>query len=207
MVTSFCTNVRNLRKCSGLVVLAAAAAIFFFVKANRLPLFRDELRLALVFFLATSALWGLLEFAATLVSENVTSACQVVVSFATIFDQLARFSVEQFLLWGVNGGMKVSKLSLVLQGALFLRFILGAVFVGVQRPQFDPVCVASNLILPIGVIVMVVDMAMVMALSTKAVLAKNGNVLRPELSRSNTLILVTAGLGVWTGVSDANAGG
>jgi hypothetical protein len=114
--------------------------------------------------------------------------------------------VEQFLLWGVNGGMKVSKLSLVLQGTLFLRFIIGAVFVGVQRPQFDPVCVASNLVLPIGIVVMVVDVAMVMVLSTKAVLAKNGNDLRPELSRSNTLILVTAGLGLWTGVSGFDAG-
>ncbi|RFU78121.1 hypothetical protein TARUN_4112 [Trichoderma arundinaceum] len=189
------------REYSGLVVLAASAAIFFFVKANGSPLFRDELRLALVLFLATSALWGILEFAATLVSQSATSACQVAISFATIFDQLARFSVEQFLLWGVNGGMKVTKLSLVLQGALFLRFIIGAVFVGVQRPQFDPVCVASNLVLPIGIIVMVVDMAMTMALSTKAVLAKNGNALRPELSRSNTLIYVAVGSGIWTGLS------
>ncbi|KAH6610608.1 hypothetical protein Trco_000628 [Trichoderma cornu-damae] len=175
--------------------------MFFFVKANGSPLFRDELRLALVFFLATSALWGVLEFAATLVSHNVDSVCQAVVSFATIFDQLARLLAEQFLLWGVNGGMKASKLSLVLQGALFLRFIIGAVFVGVQRPQFDPVCVASSLVLPIGIIVLVVDMAMVMALSTKAVLAKNGSALRPELAGTNTLTFVAAGLGLWTGHS------
>ncbi|EHK48226.1 uncharacterized protein TrAtP1_000968 [Trichoderma atroviride] len=185
----------------GLVVLAASAAIFFFVKANRSPLLRDELRLALVVFLATSTLWGILEFAATLVSHNVTSACQVAISFATVFDQLARFSVEQFLLWGVNGGMKVSKLSLVLQGGLFLRFILGAVFVGVQRPQFDTVCVATNLILPIGIVVMVVDIAMVMILGTKAFLAKKSDAIRPELSRTNTLILITVGLGMWTALS------
>ncbi|PON25666.1 hypothetical protein TGAM01_v205551 [Trichoderma gamsii] len=185
----------------GLVVLAASAAIFFFVKANRSPLLRDELRLALVFFLATSTLWGIIEFVATLVPHNVTSACQVAISFATVFDQLARFSVEQFLLWGVNGGMKVSKLSLVLQGGLFLRFILGAVFVGVQRPQFDPVCVATNLILPIGIVVMVVDIAMVMILGIKAFLAKKSDAIRPELSRTNTLILVTVGLGMWTALS------
>ncbi|KAK1244858.1 hypothetical protein MKX08_004487 [Trichoderma sp. CBMAI-0020] len=195
------TFVLIVNPCSGLVVLAASAAIFFFVKANRSPLLRDELRLALVFFLATSTLWGILEFAATLVPHNVTSACQVAISFATVFDQLARFSVEQFLLWAVNGGMKVSKLSLVLQGGLFLRFILGAVFVGVQRPQFDPVCVATNLILPIGIVVMVVDIAMVMILGTKAFLAKKSDAIRPELSRTNTLILVTVGLGVWTALS------
>ncbi|KAH8125579.1 hypothetical protein LI328DRAFT_167230 [Trichoderma asperelloides] len=185
----------------GLVVLAASAAIFFFVKANRSPLLRDELRLALVFFLATSTLWGIVEFAATLVPHNATSACQVAISFATVFDQLARFSVEQFLLWGVNGGMKVSKLSLVLQGGLFLRFIIGAIFVGVQRPQFDPVCVATNLILPIGIVVMVVDIAMVMILGTKAFLAKTSDAIRPELSRTNTLVLVTVGLGIWTALS------
>ncbi|PNP51569.1 hypothetical protein THARTR1_07825 [Trichoderma harzianum] len=88
-----------------------------------------------------------------------------------------------------------------MQGALLVRFILGAIFVGVQRPQFEPVCVASNLVLPIGVIVMVTDVAMVVALSTKVVLAKKSNALRPELSRNNALILVTAGLGIWTGLS------
>lgn len=124
-----------------------------------------------------------------------------------MFDQLARFSVEQFLLWAVNGGIKVSNLSLVLQGGLFLRFILGAVFVGVQRPQFDPVCVATNLILPIGIVVMVVDIAMVMILGTKAFLAKKSDAIRPELSRTNTLILVTVGLGMWTAVSAPGAKG
>ncbi|UKZ55198.1 hypothetical protein TrVGV298_009016 [Trichoderma virens] len=185
----------------GLVVLAASAAIFFFVKASRSPLFRDELRLALSFFLASSALWGVLDFAATLVHQNAPSACQTVISFAAVFDQVARVSVEQFLLWAVNGGIKVTKLSLAMQGSLLVRFILGAIFVGVQRPQFEPVCVASNLVLPIGVIVMVTDVAMVAALSTKIVLAKKDNTLRPELSRSNALIFVTAGLGIWTGLS------
>lgn len=109
--------------------------------------------------------------------------------------------MEQFLLWAVNGGIKVTKLSLAMQGALLVRFILGAIFVGVQRPQFEPVCVARNLILPIGVIVMVTDVAMVAALSTKVVLAKKSNALRPELTRTNALIFVTAGLGIWTGLS------
>lgn len=108
------------------------------------------------------------------------------------------------MLWAVNGGIKVTKLSLAMQGALLVRFILGAIFVGVQRPQFEPVCVARNLILPIGVIVMVTDVAMVAALSTKVVLAKKSNALRPELTRTNALIFVTAGLGIWTGVSDSD---
>ncbi|KAL7932707.1 hypothetical protein V8C35DRAFT_328325 [Trichoderma chlorosporum] len=185
----------------GLVVVAASAAIFFFVKAGGSPLIRDELRLALSFFLASSALWGILDFAATLVHENSVSACQTVISFATVFDQVARVSVEQFLLWAVNGGIKVTKLSLAMQGGLLVRFILGAIFVGVQRPQFEPVCVASNLILPIGVIVMMADIAMVVALSTKVVLAKKSNALRPELSPANALIFITAGLGIWTGLS------
>ncbi|KAH0524846.1 hypothetical protein TsFJ059_007300 [Trichoderma semiorbis] len=183
----------------GLVVLAASAAIFFFVKASKSPLIRDELRLALSFFLAASALWGILDFATTLVHENSASACQTVISFAAVFDQVARVSVEQFLLWAVNGGIKVTKLSLAMQGALLVRFVLGAIFVGVQRPQFEPVCVARNLVLPIGVIVMVTDVAMVAALSTKVVLAKKSNALRPELTRTNALIFVTAGLGIWTG--------
>ncbi|KAK4067486.1 uncharacterized protein Triagg1_7666 [Trichoderma aggressivum f. europaeum] len=185
----------------GLVVLAASAAIFFFVKASKSPLIRAELRLALSFFLAASTLWGIFDLASTLVRDNSAPACQTVISFAAVFDQVARVSAEQFLLWAVNGGIKVTKLSLAMQGALLVRFILGAIFVGVQRPQFEPVCVASNLVLPIGVIVMVTDVAMVVALSTKVVLEKKSNAIRPELFRTNALIFVTAGLGIWTGLS------
>ncbi|KAL7955154.1 hypothetical protein V8C34DRAFT_292324 [Trichoderma compactum] len=51
---------------------------------------------------------------------------------------------------------------------------------------------------------MVTDVAMVVALSTKVVLAKKSNAPRPELSRTNALIFVTAGLGIWTGVSGSD---
>ncbi|PTB64605.1 hypothetical protein BBK36DRAFT_1123578 [Trichoderma citrinoviride] len=89
-------------------------------------------------------------------------------------------------------------MSLALQGALLVRLIMGAIFVAVQRPQFAPVCVASNMILPVGVIVLAADMGMFGVLATKALLARRDN---SGPARSNTLIFFTAAFGIWTGLS------
>ncbi|KAK1244629.1 hypothetical protein MKX07_003428 [Trichoderma sp. CBMAI-0711] len=182
----------------GLVVLTASTAILlFFVKASRSPLLRNELRLALSFFLASSAIWAFIELGASLVHQP-TSTCQTLILFATVFDQVARVSVEQFFLWAFNGGIKSSTMSLALQGALLVRFVLGAIFVAVQRPQFDPVCVASNMLLPVGVIVMTADMGMFGVLATKALLARRDY---SGPAQSKTLIFFTAAFGIWTGLS------
>ncbi|KAL7816202.1 hypothetical protein V8C26DRAFT_435137 [Trichoderma gracile] len=182
----------------GLVVLAASTAILlFFVKASRSPLLRNELRLALSFFLASSAIWAFVELGASLVHQPA-STCQTLILFATVFDQVARVSVEQFFLWAYNGGIKSSTMSLALQGALLVRFVLGAIFVAVQRPQFDPVCVASNMLLPVGVIVLTADMGMFGVLATKALLARRDH---SGPARSKTLIFFTAAFGIWTGLS------
>jgi hypothetical protein len=155
------------------------------------------LRLALSFFLASSAIWAFIELGASLVHQP-TSTCQTLILFATVFDQVARVSVEQFFLWAFNGGIKSSTMSLALQGALLVRFVLGAIFVAVQRPQFDPVCVASNMLLPVGVIVMTADMGMFGVLATKALLARRDH---SGPAQSKTLIFFTAAFGIWTGVS------
>ncbi|KAL6866656.1 hypothetical protein J3F83DRAFT_117442 [Trichoderma novae-zelandiae] len=182
----------------GLVVLAASTAIlFFFVKASRSPLLRNDLRLALSFFLSASAIWAFIELGASLVRQP-TSTCQTLILFATVFDQVARVSVEQFFLWAFNGGIKVSTMSLVLQGVVLVRLVLGAIFVAVQRPQFAPVCVASNMVLPVGVITVAADMGIFGVLATKALRARRDNT---GLSRSNTLIFFTAAFGIWTGLS------
>lgn len=155
------------------------------------------MRLALSFFLASSAVWAFIELGASLV-HHPTSTCQTLILFATVFDQVARVSVEQFFLWAFNGGIKVSTMSLALQGALLVRLVLGAIFVAVQRPQFDPVCVASNMLLPVGVIVLAADMGMFGILATKALLARRDHA---GPARSSTLIFFTAAFGIWTGVS------
>ncbi|KAL6882785.1 hypothetical protein HDV57DRAFT_509227 [Trichoderma longibrachiatum] len=89
-------------------------------------------------------------------------------------------------------------MSLALQGALLVRLVLGAIFVAVQRPQFDPVCVASNTLLPVGVIVLAADMGIFGVLATKALMARRDN---PGPARSKTLIFFTAAFGIWTGLS------
>lgn len=186
-------------------MLAASGAIYPLTRGNGTPFFRDGPRLVLVSFLATSSIWGLLGFIATLVNTNAASGCQVVVAFAASFDQVARVSVEQFLLWTVIGGnQKLVGTTLILQGVLIIRFVLGAVFVGLQRPQFNPVCVATNLLMPMGIAIVVVDSLLFLVFSTRGVLAGMAQDIQkagPNSVRSRALLAVTAGFGIWTAVS------
>lgn len=133
-----------------------------------------------------------------------SSACQVTLGFASAFDQLARVSFEQFLLWAAFQGPKLTLGTFLPQTVIILRFILGGVFVGLQRPQLQPVCLSYTLLLPLGITVVVVDAVLTVMFMIKvnwtgnnvAAFAKDQGV-----SRDKKLVLVIAGFGVWTAVS------
>lgn len=142
-------------------------------------------------------------FAATLVYPPATTSCQVLVAFAAAFDQLARIAIEQFLLWGMKSGQKASSGTCILQALVLLRFILGGVLVGVQRPQFRPACVASNLLLPLGIAALATDALIVFMLLlqlTAAGLLLKERRATPGFARIKSLFLTTSGFGVWTAV-------
>ncbi|KFH45950.1 hypothetical protein ACRE_032600 [Hapsidospora chrysogenum ATCC 11550] len=186
----------------GIIANVASAAVFLFLAANGPPLFKDSLRLVLVVFLFSSALWAFVDFVSMTVDSD--SACHVAVAFGTAFDQLARVAFEQFVLWGANAGAKPSMGVLIPQLAVLLRFVLGGIYVGFQRPQFNPVCLSTASVLPLGIAILAADAVVTLfllakLLSTGKSASRTGN--EVEAKRSRTLITVLAGAGFWTALS------
>lgn len=182
---------------------AASAAFFLFVQATGPPIFKDSLRLVLVIFLFASAFWAIIDFIAT--TTRSTSGCQVAIAFGSAFDQVARTAFEQFLLWGLNRGVRVSLGALIPQACIILRFILGGVYVGFQRSHFKPVCVPSTAVEPLGIAVLIVDALILLFFIIKLMSDGNpgngaGKVAEPK--RSKTFLLAIAAAGFWTAVSD-----
>ncbi|KAJ6788096.1 hypothetical protein PWT90_05049 [Aphanocladium album] len=148
----------------GLIALASSGTAFLFTFGSRrlrgsAPL-SNGLRLALVIFLLSSTLWSILGFSATLISGDGNPSCQVLIAFAAGFDQLARLAFEQYLLWRIKPKKRSSGI-FVLQALIFVRFIMGGVLIGVQRPQIYPVCIAKNILLPLGITTLVTDLLIV----------------------------------------------
>ncbi|KAH0423152.1 hypothetical protein CcaCcLH18_12384 [Colletotrichum camelliae] len=152
----------------GIVLNAASAAVFLFAKGHGSKIFRDGLRLVLITFLASAALWAQIDFAALTIDPTAISGCQVAVIFTTIFDQLARFAIEQYLLWAINSNAKAPAGAIIPQAVIGTRFVLGAVFVGFQKPQIATVCVSKTDVLPIGVVIMVTDFLIIGMLAFRA---------------------------------------
>ncbi|KAK1637068.1 hypothetical protein BDP81DRAFT_266952, partial [Colletotrichum phormii] len=152
----------------GIVIQAATPAVFPLAKGHGSKIFRDGLRLVLITFLVSSALWAQTDFTGLTLNPTSTAGCQVTVIFTTIFDQLARFAIEQFLLWAINANARAPASAMVYQAVLGVRFILGAVFVGFQKAQIATVCVARNDLLAIGATVIVTDFAVIAALAFRA---------------------------------------
>ncbi|PNY27624.1 Uncharacterized protein TCAP_02456 [Tolypocladium capitatum] len=188
----------------GIVVCAALGTALLFFRGGASSLLRDGPRLVLVIFLANSFLWALAGFVATLLGTDEAFGCQVAVAFASAFDQLARILLEEFLFWGMKSDVQVSFGVLFPQLIIILRFVLGVIYVGVQRPQFEPVCVGTTLLLPLGIAVLATDgfIALMLFVRASSVGAfKNVSEKAPGWRRSRGLLLITSGLVVWIAMS------
>jgi hypothetical protein len=194
------------------VLNAASASLVLFLGGYGLTaLLRDSQRLVLVLFLISAALWALTDFITILLDITTSSTpCQVGIVFSTTFDQFARFSIEQFLLWALNtsNGAKLPVLQLVAQGLVLARFLAGAVFIGFARPQTDTFCVATTSELPVGILVTAIDGAIALLLIIRACSAgwiarANRESKRTGPDQARALVSVLSGLVFWTGVSSA----
>ncbi|KAH7275842.1 hypothetical protein B0J15DRAFT_383288 [Fusarium solani] len=181
----------------GLVVHAAASTVPIVFKGCS-NILRDGPRLALITFLISSALWAQVDFTSILINAASTS-CQVTITFASIFDQFARVSVQQSLIWILNKSTKGSGVdALASQGFVLVRLILGGLFVGFQRPQLGDICLARTSVLPIGIVVSAVDLVFVAALLTRVI--SHGNSWEGVVS-GRAALFMTVGLGIWTAAS------
>lgn len=156
-------------------------------------------------FLAAATLWAQTSFISMAVDGSSMPGCQIATSFSTAFDQIARVSFIQFLLWGVQDGNKTTTRTLIFQGVIFLRFLLGGVFVGVQRPQVNlQYCVATTLVLPLNLASIVFDCGMAFALLVKVFTQGS---LKPDsasphsIIRRKVLIMGILAFALWSGLS------
>jgi hypothetical protein len=188
---------------SGILLQAATGALLIYFKGHGSTIFKDSRRLALVLFLLFAALWAQVDFLNLMMAKP--SICQATLVFSTAFDQLARFSLEQFLLWSVGQGTKLNVGQMILQAILGLRLIAGGVLVGFTRPDFAPLCVARTSLEPVGIVVVILDFVIIGVLLIRS--ASLGMVRDMKDSRSSTrdqsrgLILTIVGFTVWTAVS------
>lgn len=189
---------------SGIVVNAASAALFLNVRGHGSSIFRDGKRLVLAIFLFSAATWAQVGFITTLIDPAAENSCQIAIIFTTIFDQLARYSIEQHSLWVINDGTQASAGQIIPQVLLGVRFVLGAVFVGLSRPQFNTVCVPVSSVLALAITLVVVDAVIVTILAGRAIsvgLIKKMQDGGPDSARSKAVVASLIGLTIWMAVS------
>ena len=187
----------------GIVVTAASAALFLHVSSHGSTVLRDGQRLVLTTFLLSAALWAQTDFISIAIDSNAVSSCQIGIVFSTLFDQVARSSVEQYLLWAMNKGVGSAIQQIALQALIVVRFVIGCIFVGFSRPQFNPVCVPTSSQTPVAIIAIILDIALIFAMTGVAIMsgllsdARKGG---PDAGRSKSILLVVVAFGIWTAV-------
>jgi hypothetical protein len=185
-------------------VNAASAALFLYIKGHGASLYRDGLRLVLIIFLASVALWAQIDFITVLLDvQDSAMPCQIGVIFATVFDQLGRFAIEQYLLWAMNDGSKLSAGQLIPQLLIWGRLVVGFIFVGLTRTQTDTFCVATAGSMPLSIALIALDVVVLLVLVARAFqtgltasIAQN----KADSSRNKAVIFVMLGFGIWTAV-------
>lgn len=177
----------------GILFNAASAALVLYVIGHGSAIFRDGLRLVLIMFLASSAGWALVEFLATIIEPTAATTCQVAVIFSSVFDQLGRVFVEQYLVWAARTEGKKG-LNAAPQVLVLGRFGVGMAFIGLTRSEFNPTCVPVSSVLPVAIIVVVLDV-LILGLVAIQILSMG------SAKGKKSITWVTIGLAIWTAVS------
>ncbi|KAI1737421.1 hypothetical protein F4680DRAFT_213812 [Xylaria scruposa] len=186
----------------GILFNAASGALVIHVKGHGSAIYRDGLRLVLILFLLTASLWALVEFLATLIEPSATSTCQVAVVFSSLFDQLGRVFVEQYLAWAVPKGDTKTIFSLVPQILVFGRLFVGIAFTAVTRTQFKPTCAPISSIRAVSITTIALDAVIIGLLSVQAFASgSKTSSSRSTAPRTGTVRLVVVGVAVWWGAS------
>ncbi|PHH65950.1 hypothetical protein CDD81_898 [Ophiocordyceps australis] len=189
----------------GVVAVAAVVTAIVYIRGSGASsFFRDGPRLVLAGFLAFSLLWAVLGFIGTLISTTAVTGCQVSISFGSAFDQLARIFLGEFIFLAMKKTTRASFGSVFPQLVFLVRFVLGGVFVGVQRPQFKPVCVPVTLIFALAIAVLAMDAFIILMLLVRA---SSVGIFRDvqdktfEWRRSRAVLFILLGFAMWTALS------
>ncbi|KAK7942774.1 uncharacterized protein PG986_011887 [Apiospora aurea] len=182
----------------GILFNTASAGFVLYFKGHGSAIFRDGLRLALIIFLATSGLWALTGFISTLLAPTASSQCQIAVIISSLFDQVARTAIQQSLVWAVAKEGTPSLLGKIQQGHVLARFIVGMVFVGETRPQFNSTCVPVSNHIAIAIVIIAMDAVMLATLAIRALTSDDSS---QNSGRRKAILLTIAALAVWMGTS------
>lgn len=187
---------------SGILVNAASAAIVLFTKGYGLAVFRNGLRLALVIFLASSALWAQIAFISTAIDTTASSACQITATFSTIFDQVARVAIQQYMVFMAQQE-ETKPLRFLPQLMVLARFIVGIVFVVLTRSEFQPTCVPTSSQVPVAITVTAMDATILVLLAVQFLSGRQGKNAQEDGGRTErvkSFIGLIVGVAIWTGV-------
>ncbi|KAL3420656.1 hypothetical protein PVAG01_07101 [Phlyctema vagabunda] len=190
----------------GILLQAALGALFVNWRGHGSTIFQDGRRLVLVLFLIFAALWAQIDFLNLLITPSASTTCQVGLIFTTAFDQLARVVLEQFLLWSVGNGTKLTPARIILQIILGFRVVAGGLLAGFTRPQFTPFCVAYTSLLPASIIVLALDaiiigVLLIQALSLGLFRDMRGGQRSDKQEQSKAVVVTIFGFAFWTGLS------
>ncbi|KAI0968185.1 hypothetical protein F4678DRAFT_482167 [Xylaria arbuscula] len=191
----------------GILFNTASTALVLYVKSQGSTIYRDGLRLVLILFFLTSSSWALVEFLSTLIDPSAVSTCQVAVVFSSLFDQLGRVFVEQYLAWAVPKGDTKTAFSLIPQILVFGRFFVGIAFTAVTRTQFKPTCAPISSVRAISITSIALDGVIIGLLLIQAF--TNGTPTKQPNSHSTLkhkpARLILVGVALWWGTSVASS--
>ncbi|RDW71780.1 hypothetical protein BP5796_07814 [Coleophoma crateriformis] len=189
----------------GILLQAALGALLVYWNGHGSSVFQDGRRLVLVLFLIFAALWALIDFLNLVISPNASTVCQIGLIFSTTFDQLGRVVLEQFLLWSVGHGTKLTAARVVLQVILVVRVVAGGILAGFTRPQFAPVCVAHTSLFPVSIVVLALDGIIIGTLLIQAMSLGLFRDMSGQSSdrkaQSKAVVFMIFGFAFWTGMS------
>lgn len=104
--------------------------------------------------------------------------------------------------------MRAGALQYILQALVGARFVLGGVFVGLSKPEFNTVCVPLSSVLVVAIITVIVDAVIIVGLAGQAISAGVFGKMQDGGQASNrgkAVVAVLAGLVIWTGVSHSDS--
>ncbi|CAD6506360.1 BgTH12-07286 [Blumeria graminis f. sp. triticale] len=190
----------------GSVTVLAVGAAFLSYNTYGSGNSRNGRRLVLIIFFLFAALWAKVEFVDLLIPVRAVLFCQINQIFTTAFDQLAKVSFEQYLLWSLNSGSKFTAVHLLLQGSLFVRIIAGGVFLGFTRPDFRPTCLARRTTPMISIVVMGLDSLIIWVLIIRSLVMmlrrnRGNSSFNPNMAQIRAYCFVLLGFVVWVGSS------
>ncbi|KAI5922397.1 hypothetical protein F4810DRAFT_262799 [Camillea tinctor] len=188
----------------GILFNAASATSVIYIKGNGSAIFRDGLRLVLILFLISSTSWSFVEFLSVLIEPTATSICQTAVVFSSIFDQLGRVFVEQYIVWALQKNGEKSVFSILPQILVLVRLILGITFAALTRTQFNPTCVPISQVPAVSITVIALDAIILLLLAIRSFGSGQAKVSQDDLQvtdRSKAVNFIVIGLAIWMGTS------